>query len=430
MFRIKNIEIDGFWGRFKVETEFNNDINIFLGNNGTGKTTLINFIEGVLNADIFILDSLEFNEINVLLTDSKHQRTINVKKNKNNLSNTEFIFTISREKYIIPCILDRNRFIRQRNRILTPRNSDEYNRLKLALHSLVSVSWLSVHRGLNILSSDMNIIDEDEFSFSSSVDQRLKFLSNEFIKYQLQLQKNEDAISKKFLNEIIISMLYDEKLDSIDIKEIINTDLSQEEENLTSAFKTLGVDSVGLQDKIKKHFEILNSCINKVKTETEKSEGARFRIADVLPFPLIQRTRFLIQSRKENLEKIKKVYTGIELFLNEIKDFFKNKKFALNRNGNIEVKVANDKISIYQLSSGEKQLLIILLEALLHQNKTCLFIADEPEISLHVEWQEKLLDSIKKLNKNVQLIIATHSPEIVADYSKKVFHMENIVDVK
>ena len=56
-----------------------------------------------------------------------------------------------------------------------------------------------------------------------------------------------------------------------------------------------------------------------------------------------------------------------------------------------------------------------------------IFIADEPEISLHVIWQENLLKGIRNLNENAQLIIATHSPDIVADFSDKVTDMEDVI---
>lgn len=65
------------------------------------------------------------------------------------------------------------------------------------------------------------------------------------------------------------------------------------------------------------------------------------------------------------------------------------------------------------LSSGEKQLLFIALYALTAGNHA--LIVDEPELSMHVEWQRKLVSTLRVLNPRVQLIMATHSPEIMAD---------------
>jgi predicted ATP-dependent endonuclease of OLD family len=79
------------------------------------------------------------------------------------------------------------------------------------------------------------------------------------------------------------------------------------------------------------------------------------------------------------------------------------------------------------LSSGEKQLLIQFLEILLQEDKSLIFIADEPELSLHLRWQDKLLKTLRSLNKNAQLIVATHSPEIVSEYSDNIVNMKEIV---
>ena len=67
----------------------------------------------------------------------------------------------------------------------------------------------------------------------------------------------------------------------------------------------------------------------------------------------------------------------------------------------------------YQLSSGEKQMLAILLTVLVEDNLPYVLFMDEPEVSLHVEWQERLIELILSLNPNVQIILTTHSPALV-----------------
>lgn len=79
------------------------------------------------------------------------------------------------------------------------------------------------------------------------------------------------------------------------------------------------------------------------------------------------------------------------------------------------------------LSSGEKQLLILMSEALLQREMPAIFIADEPELSLHVLWQERLVGSLRALNPNAQIIAATHSPDIVGPLSEKAIDMETLV---
>ena len=67
----------------------------------------------------------------------------------------------------------------------------------------------------------------------------------------------------------------------------------------------------------------------------------------------------------------------------------------------------------YQLSSGEKQILAILLTVLVEDNLPYVLFMDEPEVSLHIEWQKRLIDLCLELNPNVQIILTTHSPAVV-----------------
>ena len=68
-----------------------------------------------------------------------------------------------------------------------------------------------------------------------------------------------------------------------------------------------------------------------------------------------------------------------------------------------------------KLSSGEKQFLIVMLTVLLQRKRESILIMDEPEISMHIDWQRKLLQSLNRLNPNCQLILATHSPGVIID---------------
>ena len=67
----------------------------------------------------------------------------------------------------------------------------------------------------------------------------------------------------------------------------------------------------------------------------------------------------------------------------------------------------------YQLSSGEKQMLAILLTVLVEDDQPYVLFMDEPEVSLHIEWQKRLIDLCMELNPQVQIILTTHSPAVV-----------------
>ena len=86
------------------------------------------------------------------------------------------------------------------------------------------------------------------------------------------------------------------------------------------------------------------------------------------------------------------------------------------------------KITLEQLSAGEKQMLLILLTVFLMDCKPAILLMDEPELSLHVTWQEKLISSLRKLNPNCQLILTTHSPSIFAmGWEDKLVFTEDII---
>lgn len=69
----------------------------------------------------------------------------------------------------------------------------------------------------------------------------------------------------------------------------------------------------------------------------------------------------------------------------------------------------------HNLSSGEKQLLLILLTVLVQDRQPYVLIMDEPEASLHIEWQQKLIGIIRELNPRVQIILSTHSPALIME---------------
>lgn len=67
----------------------------------------------------------------------------------------------------------------------------------------------------------------------------------------------------------------------------------------------------------------------------------------------------------------------------------------------------------YTLSSGEKQMLVILLTVLVQDKQPCILLMDEPEVSLHIEWQQRIIEIIREMNPYAQLILTTHSPAMV-----------------
>ncbi|WP_315350845.1 AAA family ATPase [Segatella oris] len=110
----------------------------------------------------------------------------------------------------------------------------------------------------------------------------------------------------------------------------------------------------------------------------------------------------------QNISDAKKMFQDI------IDDLFKETGKQIIRSENeIRFSQLGEVLRPYQLSSGEKQMLAILLTVLVEDRKPYVLFMDEPEVSLHFEWQKRLIELILKLNPNVQLIVATHSPAVI-----------------
>ncbi len=103
-------------------------------------------------------------------------------------------------------------------------------------------------------------------------------------------------------------------------------------------------------------------------------------------------------------------------FQDMMDDLFSYTDKKIDRKSNdIAFYQGDEHLSPYKLSSGEKQMLIILLTVLVRDGMHSVLFMDEPEASLHIDWQQKLLSMIRNLNPNVQLILTTHSPAVIME---------------
>ena len=112
-------------------------------------------------------------------------------------------------------------------------------------------------------------------------------------------------------------------------------------------------------------------------------------------------------------------------FQDLVDDLFKDTGKTIVRTENeIRFSQIGETLVPYQLSSGEKQMLAILLTMLVEEGKNYVLFMDEPEGSLHIDWQQRLIDLILDLNPNVQIILTTHSPAVIMNG-----WMDNVTEV-
>ncbi|MTJ49746.1 AAA family ATPase [Dolichospermum sp. UHCC 0259] len=119
------------------------------------------------------------------------------------------------------------------------------------------------------------------------------------------------------------------------------------------------------------------------------------------------------ETRLNQLAKIEAIYEPKKKFIEIInKLFFHTDKKFDEKEFHFIKKAIQTPILPQDLSSGEKQILIILLQTLLQDKQPYILLMDEPEISLHIDWQRSLIEHIRQINPNCQIIITTHSPTI------------------
>ena len=124
----------------------------------------------------------------------------------------------------------------------------------------------------------------------------------------------------------------------------------------------------------------------------------------------------------------------IETLLEVINPKFKTKKLTVNRDQGFKISLLNgekEKLSPTQLSSGEQHQIVLFYELIFKDPDNSFFLIDEPEISLHVDWQRMFYDDIHKIAKlgDRHFLIATHSPQIIGSYRNLAVKLnEGILD--
>jgi predicted ATP-binding protein involved in virulence len=283
---IKSITIKNLFGRLNLEYVLDKNINVIIGKNGTGKSTILKLIYSTLQENIDMLERI-----------GKPIVELSISKEYEDGSKEDFDYNLNNKAKQI----------------------------------------------------DVELIDTFDTFYIQSTD--------------FSVNKNTSELDKKLLNLIQFFSGYLNEL---------NSQYKEQTKSLKEDFETL-INSD-------------NVDINQIKENNEKQKSLKSTI-----------------------------YNNLETFKDIINGLFQDtqKRMVILDDGTIVFNVSEVNLATDYLSSGEKQILIIYLIVLLKENKPYVLLMDEPEISLHVQWQTSLIDNIKKLNNNIQLIIATHNPLIM-----------------
>jgi energy-coupling factor transporter ATP-binding protein EcfA2 len=323
---------------------------------------------------------------------------------------------------------------------LTQHEDYYWNSLDSSEFSIVSSLFLGIGRGIH--KKELSIPRETLWHF---------FRTHKKISEDKVLTGNEiDTLSEKLANHIMpknkadIARREDEKVASF-IKEkniyFPNIEIDTIEQLLFNRYQKAVLDAKEQIDKalIASSMNFLNSSSHSVELDAKEfrdkllynkpliiemyGKNKESGIVDILKDieshkqdieTLDSSKQIILFNIIENLENEVELFKEIQIFLDEYNSFLNyNKKLVMDIEG---VKITPENHTLDKLSSGERHLLTFLATILLMGDTKEFILLDEPEISLDVEWIEKLFTTLSKLAPNSQIIVATHNLTILGDY--------------
>jgi predicted ATPase len=411
---LRSVRISGLWGR-SIRLDFHHDVNLLIGVNGSGKTTIVNLLAAALRADVAALNRARFQSIALDIVSSKGRKSARLEVEKvtdEQLPFARYVFRIKK-----PGIRKKEVFVLHEERVYNARyRAPELRRQSEALAeqlaSLVNVTWLSVHR------SQQGISREEQYE--SLVDKKLNQVSNSLVRYFSLLSTRGAGQTQHFQKAVFQSLLH-QSTESNAFAMVKDLDLDAEQKALTQVFHEFVVNDEAAIESIDKQFKLVRHAAGR--------EGARkgFTWDELAATMGMLRIHSIVQEWNKLVERLQAIYAPRDQFLAMLSSLMPKKAFTINSKNELSAAIGTSTLPLRNLSSGEKQLLIILGEALLQDKAPCIYIADEPELSLHVTWQEQLIANLRRVNPNAQIIFATHSPDIVGQYSKNIMDMERIL---
>jgi predicted ATPase len=433
MFSIHSIDIDGFRGREeKISLTLKDDVNFFIGRNGTGKTTLMNLLSSSLNVDVSGLSLVEFSSVVFRLrrVGDRRRPYVMVSRSVDGDGDPRFLYTIAMsskakaQTFTIHTSRSSSSWAHMYNRAAFGRIQplgDTVDTVIEHLSTLVNFSWISVHRGVSNqnTSATMAVLESSEKS-QTPVDRKLTQVATDFVTYFSTLDKKAAEETDKFQQVYLLALISPSGFDSLTTVKSINVD--DEKSAIRGMFAEFNIKSSVYNTKLESFTKRMTKAVSNYKPNKGLAADDFLVLTDTV------RIHDAVKEWHKLLDERAKIYKPKDDFVGIVNDLFYRKTLSINRgNQPYFTDAAGKPMKLDDLSSGEKQLFILLGETLLQQRTSCIFMADEPEISLHIDWQERLVPSLLKINPNAQIVFATHSPDVVGAYSDAAIDLEKII---
>lgn len=429
---LKSIKITKLFGRFDYILSFSNQqIMIITGPNGYGKSTILRIINNFCNNNFEKILTYVFSELTI--TCDSGCIVIEKKKNSFKINNFEFPYPSRKwdrkhsiSRYLMEMDLGKFSDIRSIEKVMgrvTKQlrfGDDEFFDANFVFSILDAydgdLSTEKLNRKIEELNSAFDLIKVIQQDIG-----KVHFIQEQRLIEKREIPDEERRYSQPKTEYVTVINENSEKLKA-ELAEIMKRH-STISSNLDSSYikRLFEADSVGItysdivkqldflqkrQDKLQKYglAEIQNaSYLNQLNQDKLKRFDVELSI--------------YLEDANAKYKVFEPIINKLELYEDIVNEKLAFKKMVLSRTDGIVVKT-NDgsSLSLNELSSGEQEILVLFYK-LIFESDVNLLLIDEPEISLHIVWQKELLENLKsvvKLKKNIKVIIATHSPQIIS----------------
>lgn len=430
--RITRLIIKNLHKNFNYDIRFNNDITIIYGLNGTGKTTILNIISAIITGQVEQLFFYDFDEIKLSYFNvkSQNEETISIKRKA---SSIDLVFDEEKEtfdyrdyrKLTDRAFEEEREFMQYSLSPIAKKLANKFRSFYLPLNRIDSRNKFTYRRVVNRrmyrdhISTD-DIWEKDEMMYNVQ-----ELIRN----YYLQVSEKIAKINQKFKNDLLKSAtnVADTNFESV-FQKFINKrnnviDISEIKERYINVLIS---NELITQEESEKYRKFFDSFIAELKSEKKDQINLDY----ILKYYEILRIQKIIEISVKSDEQKKKITKPLDDFVKVLNEFLQQTDFEKTvelARGSVVFKDSRDNpINLSYLSSGEKQLITFFANLFFSQDlgESGIFLVDEPELSLHLIWQSMFVKKAMESNQKVQLILATHSPEIIGTYTKNIFKLE------
>lgn len=441
--KLLRLQIEKLYGHYNYDNiVFNSDVTFIYGLNGCGKTTILNITEAIITGQIYKLFNYDFEKIMLEYAP------------KNNINNVKEIVIINKDFGLAITFegqnyeLEKNIDIIKENRV----KDRDFERTRYYFNQytfLVKIKRIFnyVYLPLNRSSVVYDFENDDSIYFyrrnrnfygDDSLDEPI---NKDLAMIQIERLIEESCrkinsqisdISDRFRNNILKSSL-DVNEQYTDSDNLFNEIISQKANiNSIKQTKTAYIKILKDLSLINKDEEIhFAEFFDGICDDISKSKD-KIAVTTVLKMNEVLKIKKIVSLAEETERQKANIRRPIETFLETMNDFINTgedeKEIKIDLMGHVyfTTKYSENPISIQYLSSGEKQLITFFANLIfkVKSSTSGIFVVDEPELSLHLFWQKIFVERILEINRNIQLIFATHAPEIIGKNRDKMIKLE------